>query len=72
MTWLTPKQFAAKTNIPLKTIYRWIETKRLPYNRLPGSRRIQIDWDVVATRMNLKTADVPSNVVSLDARRRAA
>jgi excisionase family DNA binding protein len=72
MNWLTPKQFANKSRIPIKTIYRWIETGKLPYSRLPGSRRIQIDWDVVATMMNLKKAEVPSNVVSLDARRRAA
>ena len=72
MTWLTPTQFSQRTSIPLKTVYRWIETKKLPYHRLPGSRRIQIDWDVVATMMALKRDEVPSNVVSLDARRRSA
>lgn len=72
MTWLTPKQFAAKTGIPIKTVYRWIETRKLPYERLPGSARIQIDWDLVATMMRLKVADIPTNVVSLDARRPAA
>ena len=72
MLWLTPTEFSQKSRIPLKTVYRWIETQKLPYSRLPGSRRIQIDWDVVATMMHIKTVELPSNVVSLDARRRSA
>jgi excisionase family DNA binding protein len=72
MLWLTPKEFSTKTGVPIKTVYRWIETGKLPYSRLPRSARIQIDWDLVSTMMQLKTREVPTNVISLDARRRAA